>query len=765
MFPFFFLIITSLATYVNNGGIEFLVDERANKAIALRLLNDKTDLIIPNEVKSHYQKYPVVDIWDNFSLGFNIYGVLTIGENVVVIRNHAFEFQKITSFKMGSKVTKILAYAFNCCYDLSGIINLSLSLKSVGKYAFSYCSKINYILNSDNIVVVGEGAFSHCCSITTIKLPCMKIASKKCLEYCSSLVVLELRDIEKAYDYCLSGCSSLERLTVTDGYNLTKLTYVGEFCFANCVKFYELPNSGDVQYGGNCFYNCIGFNHDFQIISSYIFGPIFYGCTSLNEITFFNVKEIGVDVIKNCPNCVNISFKLLKNNRIVVPIKIHAYAFRDCTQIKYINIADSNIVYIGDYAFAGCSSLSNELVLPKNLEYLGAHAFDGCISLSGLKISQCTKIEAINISAFYKCSNICGILVLPKQIKWIGEDAFKFCGLSGNIDIPDDVEVIGNGAFYMCNSFTGTIKIGRKVKTIGDSAFYGCSSIEGYLKINSNVLKYIGSYAFYGCTKLSGQLKLPNSLKYIGDYAFTNCNLFTNKLVLPNNLKYIGDSAFSKCEGFEGNLVIPQSVETIGENAFFQCRGFSTIKFKGNNISIGSKAFGSLHISCMINVPSKCKYINSHECYDTDNFGLIAQFHNNYLGENCDALKKLKFGKFVLFKLSAFGFFPFLIKSLYRCFNHKKELENRMMRIYSNIIRRVYKTYRLGDNEDRYVDNLISLINIKTIDKFKSGFHLSESNIKNILEKCLDEKWPELTAKNKQRIINESLNDICFFPN
>ena len=757
-FGFFGLIIASKAAYIEVGDVQYEIDEEANDAVALKLLNDKTDLIIPNEVEYNTQKYPVVNITDNFTSDVEIDGVLTLGENVEFIGSHSFEFQKISSFKMGSNVKEILPHAFSCCFELAGIIRLSPSLEKIDDYAFSFCSKITYILNSENVVEVGKGAFSSCRSLTTINLPSMKIAHDRCLEYCSSLISLELRDIEEACDYSLSGCSSLERLTVASG-NLDYLKLVGMFCFANCVKLYELPGTNDVQYCENCFYNCIGFNRDFQIISSSVTGSIFYGCTSVNELTFYDVKDFGVDVIKNCPNCFNISFRSLSTYPLY-NITIHDNAFRDCTQIKYINIADSNIVSIGNYAFAGCSGLSNDLVLPKNLQYLGAHAFEGCSSLTGLSISQCTEIENISDYTFCRCTNIQGILQLPKQIRSIGENAFSFSSLSGNIDIPENVESIGDSAFYMCKSFAGTVKIGKNVKRIGNFAFAGCSAIEGHLNINSNILDHIGQYAFYGCTQLSGQLKLPNSITYIGDYAFTNCKLFTNTLELPSNLKYIGESAFAKCEGFTGDLVIPKSIETIGDRAFFQCRGFETIEFNGDNISIGSKAFGSLHISCMKNVPSNCKNKNNEDCYDTDNFEDMAQYLHNLLGENCNALKGVNWTIIVLTTLVSLGVISFGSNLFIEWFMNRKTWKKRMTLIYNDLIHKV-KDNSQPNEENSSVNELIELINQRTLlESQEEGFNLKKKVLLGILRSCLENEWPTLTFSNHNKILDQSFANL-----
>ena len=81
--------------------------------------------------------------------------------------------------------------------------------------------------------------------------------------------------------------------------------------------------------------------------------------------------------------------------------------------------------------------------------------------------------------------------------------------LSGHVDIPEGVEIIGKNAFENCNKIT-SIHLPDSVKEIGFSAFFKCTSLES-ITIPESVER-IYNAAFLGCTSLKS-IHLPKSLK------------------------------------------------------------------------------------------------------------------------------------------------------------------------------------------------------------------------------------------------------------
>ena len=114
--------------------------------------------------------------------------------------------------------------------------------------------------------------------------------------------------------------------------------------------------------------------------------------------------------------------------------------------------------------------------------------------------------------------------------------------LSGKYSIRKGVKVIGNGAFFGCESLVN-INIPNSVTTIGEEAFVSCDSLTSINIPNS--VTTIGKGAFGWCDSLTS-INIPNSVTTIGKDAFSYCNSLTS-INIPNSVTTIGKDAFSNC--------------------------------------------------------------------------------------------------------------------------------------------------------------------------------------------------------------------------
>ena len=137
--------------------------------------------------------------------------------------------------------------------------------------------------------------------------------------------------------------------------------------------------------------------------------------------------------------------------------------------------------------------------------------------------------------------------------------------LSGKYSIRKGVKVIGNGAFWGCESLVN-INIPNSVTTIGEEAFVSCDSLTSINIPNS--VTTIGKGAFGWCDSLTS-INIPNSVTTIGKDAFSYCNSLTS-INIPNSVTTIGKDAFCYCDSLT-NINIPNSVTTIEDGAFYGC--------------------------------------------------------------------------------------------------------------------------------------------------------------------------------------------------
>lgn len=296
--------------------------------------------------------------------------------------------------------------------------------------------------------------------------------------------------------------------------------------------------------------------------------------------------------------------------------------YRD--SIQTIVIGDQ-ITQIGRYAFTGtaCSTIK----FGKNVRSIGAEAFNGCRNLSG-DLTLPDSVQIVGDRAFSGCTGLNGTLTLGSSLQTIGAGAFYDCSFSGNLVIPDSVTSIGRYAFYsrpyLRPETQGTLTLGRNLRTIGEFAFLE-SRYTGSLTIPDSVVE-IGERAFYQCENLNGTLTLGRSLRTIGKEAFYWC-AFTGSLTIPEGVAEIADGAFSSLHQFNrdgmfnGTLTLPSTLKTIGAEAFAYTDFSGELLIPDGVTSIGANAFAKCDgFGGTLSLPDSVKTVGESAFYQCEGF-------------------------------------------------------------------------------------------------------------------------------------------------
>lgn len=115
------------------------------------------------------------------------------------------------------------------------------------------------------------------------------------------------------------------------------------------------------------------------------------------------------------------------------------------------------------------------------------------------------------------------------------ERAFLNCTALQEVVLPNDVQVIGENAFYGCASLTAVNL--SQVTRIEQRAFRGCVLLEALTLDN---VAAIGLEAFFGCASLQ-TLKLPKCTKF-ANYIVTGCSSLTRiEVTAAGNIVHIED--------------------------------------------------------------------------------------------------------------------------------------------------------------------------------------------------------------------------------
>mgnify|MGYP004604774743 CR=1 FL=1 len=239
---------------------------------------------------------------------------------------------------------------------------------------------------------------------------------------------------------------------------------------------------------------------------------------------------------------------------------------------------------IGNYAFSQCGALPS-VTIPEGVTEIGECAFSSMVNLSFVKIPGTVKTIGKNAfgSAGYKVSKL--TVILEKGITTIGDTAFASTNIH-ELNIPDSVKAIGEGAFQNCSKLQ-KVTMGDSVTKIGARAFAWCEELTS-IRLSNNITE-IPESMLYVCSKIT-KVTLPAKIKSIGKAAFCHCENLT-EITIPSGVTEIGETAFASTK--IRSVVIPDGVKVIGEGAFEFCKQLEKITFPAGITDIKAAAFDS----------------------------------------------------------------------------------------------------------------------------------------------------------------------------
>ncbi len=418
----------------------------------------------------------------------SFFSFVEIGEEVRITAGIGLSENVVVPEYIGGKlVTSIGDKAFENCIDITEI-TLSSSVNAFGKAAFKGCTSLIRINGTSNLSAIEESTFEGCTNLTYFP---------------------DLSNVASIGDKAFKGCSSLNTLTFGDS-----LTSIGDSAFENCLMLLQMPNLSNVTLvGQNAFKGCTLLTEIDSLNGCATFGEgVFTACENIAKLTIqfrenveqFYVAKLfgkeeslaGNDKYYTASGPDNTTFYLPKTFKQVDYSgsgNIPEYFLYHLSSIE--TFTDSSVATntIGKYAFSGCTSLLGTFDL-STVTSIGDYAFQGVNIFTELNISD--EADHIGVGAFSGCSNIT-FLSLPFS-GCNAEDLGAFASIFGTENYLGSYSVEEKEVTYYVPS--GLTSVSIKKGFVGEEALANLSSLTS-LTFGDDITA-IGAEALKGCSHL-----------------------------------------------------------------------------------------------------------------------------------------------------------------------------------------------------------------------------------------------------------------------
>lgn len=527
------------------------------------------------------------------------------GTEELVLEEGAFRWcDALKPFTLPNRVKALPAY-FVCGNDSLTNFVIPDSVESIGESAFLGVPLENVIIPA-SVTFIDKGAFASSPSNVTTPMTVVFEEGDKPLEVAGPVKSLDFgvfffnerltsvklpKRLINIADEMFSSCKNLKEITIPSG-----VTSVGLDPFRNSgIESVVFESSTDPERTvtfADGYYEESGSSYNPTVINHGTFGDLvslktvtlpkgttriadymFYGCTSLEQITIPNTITNGTDgyyavgraAFKNCTALKTVDFETGGTGQITIGGNGYGKLNPNYTTIM-------QLANVG--AFYGCGALET-INFPENLASAkDPKGYDvAAISSAGMIFENCAKLANITVAKgtatdnYYYAEN--GVLLCYKSG---GENILLMCapGATGKVVVPNTVTKISHLEFekkYIDESDCRTVRVGFDFcESVTEIEFEagGVADLVIDGNFSHNTAQYNGAFSNM---KSLAKVTLPARLTSLGGNAFAQSSALAEVVFEEDcRLTQIDQYAFYKT-GFT-EIVLPDSVKTLGEYLF-----------------------------------------------------------------------------------------------------------------------------------------------------------------------------------------------------
>ena len=486
-----------------------------------------------------------------------------------------------------------LCYAHHLYLNDKEIENLIIpdDVTSIGNYAFSGCSYLNFVTIHENVNSIGVLAFEGCSNLTTITIPeAMKNIGSNAFGGCSELTVvrLESKAILSASRTASTSMKSIFGGQVKEFVIGNSVESIGNYAFSECENLMSVTIPSSVTSIGK---------------------SAFEGCNSLTSVNITDLSAwCSIEFKESFSNPLYCAHHLYLNGEkienLIIPndvTYVKSHAFEGCSDLISTTFHES-VATIDESAFKGCSSLT-PVTIPNSVTYIGSSAFSDCSNLDVVTLESNAIVSTSRYNLLFWIDSLKTIFgnqvkeyIIGNSVTSIGNYAFGECTGMTSITIPESVTSIGQYAFYRCRGIT-SITISKNLTSIGLCAFAACGGLTSINVDNNNpnydsrnncnaIIETATNIMLKGCQNTI----VPESVTRISHMAFSDCYDMTS-FTIPENVTSIGQYTFSSCTGMD-SIIIGSGVKSIESYALSDCQSLNKVYCLADSVpKTGSSVF------------------------------------------------------------------------------------------------------------------------------------------------------------------------------